>query len=57
MVGVTLAVALGRGTLVRRVSASTGRVTRAARVVLVVAGVVQAYVHLFGFGGLAAPGL
>lgn len=54
MVGVTLAVALGHGAVLRRLSAGTGRITRVAGVVLAVAGVVQLYYYLFVFGGLAA---
>lgn len=57
MVAVTVAVALGRDALVRRVSANTGTITRVAGAVLVLAGVVQVYFYLFRFGGLAALGL
>jgi len=56
MVGVTLAVALGRGALVRRVSSNTGLISRVAGAVLVVAGIVQIYFFLFVFGGMAALG-
>lgn len=57
MVGVTVAVALGHGTAVRRLGATGGRVSRVAGVVLVVAGVVQLYYYLFVFDGLATLGL
>jgi len=55
MVGVTLAVALGHGTLVRRFAANSGRISRVAGVVLVVAGLVQVYYYLFVFDGLRTP--
>jgi len=57
MIGVTVATALGRGTVVRRLSASTGRIRRVAGVVLVIAGLVQIYFFLFRFDGLATLGL
>jgi cytochrome c-type biogenesis protein len=53
MVGVTLLSALGRDTLLRRLSANTGRLSRAAGVVLAVAGAVQLYYYLVVFDGLA----
>lgn len=52
MVAVTLLAALGRDTLVRRLSRQSGRLTRVAGAVLVVAGFVQLYYFLFEFGGL-----
>jgi len=57
MIAVTLLSALGRDALLRRLSASTGRVTRLAGAVLIVAGVVQIYFFLFRFDGLAMLGL
>ena len=57
MLAVTLLAALGRETVLRRLSASTGRLTRIAGVVLVVAGVVQLYYYLYVFDGLATLGL
>lgn len=53
MVAVTVAAALGRETLLRRLTANVQRVNRAAGVLLVVAGLVQIYFFLFVFGGLA----
>ncbi|MFC4405524.1 cytochrome c biogenesis CcdA family protein [Haloarchaeobius iranensis] len=57
MLAVTLLAALGRAAILQRLSASTGRVTRVAGVVLVVAGVVQLYYYLVVFDGLATLGL
>ncbi|WP_440990792.1 cytochrome c biogenesis CcdA family protein [Haloarchaeobius baliensis] len=57
MLAVTLLAALGRETVLRRLSASTGRLTRIAGVVLVVAGSVQLYYYLYVFDGLATLGL
>jgi cytochrome c-type biogenesis protein len=53
MVAVTVLTALGRETVVRRLSANTDRITRVAGVVLVVAGLVQIYYFLFVFDGIA----
>jgi cytochrome c-type biogenesis protein len=52
MVGVTVAAALGRQALVRTLSANTPLISRAAGVVLAVAGLVQLYYFLFRFDGL-----
>lgn len=57
MVAVTTLTAVGRDTLVRRLSARTGQITRLAGVVMVLAGIVQLYYFLFEFGGLAMLGL
>lgn len=57
MLAVTLLAALGRETVLRRLSASTGRLTRVAGVVLVLAGLVQLYYYLVVFDGLATFGL
>ncbi|PSP82946.1 cytochrome C biogenesis protein [Halobacteriales archaeon QS_1_68_17] len=57
MIAVTVLSALGRDTVVRRLSASTGRITRVAGAVLVVAGVVQLYYYLVVFDGLRTLGL
>jgi len=57
MIGVTVLSALGRDTLLRRISARTRRITRVAGAVLVVAGVVQIYYFLFVFDGLRILGL
>lgn len=57
MLAVTLLAALGRAAILRRLSASTGRLTRVAGVVLVLAGLVQLYYFLFVFDGLATLGL
>jgi len=57
MVGVTTLSALGRDTVLRRLAANTGRITRVAGVVMVVAGLVQLYYYLFVFGGLETLGL
>ncbi|MDG5776676.1 cytochrome c biogenesis protein CcdA [Haloarculaceae archaeon H-GB2-1] len=53
MVGVTMLTAVGKDTIVRRLSANTGLIRRVAGAVLVVAGVVQMYYFLFVFDGLA----
>ncbi|MFC7134483.1 MULTISPECIES: cytochrome c biogenesis CcdA family protein [Salinibaculum] len=50
---VTLLTALGRQTVVRRLTANTRLVTRVAGVVLAIAGLVQLYYFLFVFDGLA----
>ncbi|MFQ3295985.1 MAG: cytochrome c-type biogenesis protein [Halobacteriales archaeon] len=57
MIGVTTLSAVGRDTLVRRLSTRTGGITRVAGVVMVLAGVVQLYYFLFRFDGLATLGL
>ena len=57
MIGVTTLSAVGRDTLLRRVSARTGQITRLAGVVMVLAGIVQLYYFLFRFDGLATLGL
>jgi len=57
MIGVTVLSALGRETLVRKLTPRTGLITRLAGVVMVVAGLVQLYYFLFVFGGLAMVGL
>lgn len=57
MVAVTLLSALGRDTVLRRLAANTGRITRVAGAVLVVAGVVQLYYFLVVFDGLRTLGL
>jgi cytochrome c-type biogenesis protein len=57
MIGVTTATALGRDTVLRRLSAATGRISRAAGVVVVLAGLVQLYYYLVVFDGLSALGL
>lgn len=57
MVGVTVGTALGRETLLRRLSRNPDRIHLLAGLLLVVAGLVQLYVFLFRFDGLAALGL
>jgi cytochrome c-type biogenesis protein len=60
MVAVTLLAAVGRAGLLRRLSERTGRVSRAAGALLVVAGLAQIYLYVFDFdwlGGLRALGL
>ncbi|AQL41354.1 cytochrome C biogenesis protein [Halorientalis sp. IM1011] len=57
MVGVTTATALGRDTLLRRLSGATGRISRVAGAVVVLAGLVQLYYFLVVFDGLATLGL
>lgn len=57
MLAVTLLAALGRAAILRRLSGATGRLTRVAGVVLVVAGVVQLYYYLVVFDGLTTLGL
>lgn len=57
MVAVTVASALGRDALVRRVSRNTARISRAAGVLLVGAGLAQIYLFLFEFEGLELLGL
>jgi cytochrome c-type biogenesis protein len=60
MVAVTLLAALGRVSLLRHLSGQTGRVSRVAGGLLVLAGVAQIYLYVFDFdwlGGLRALGL
>jgi len=57
MIAVTALSALGKGTVLRRLSRNTGLVARVAGVLLVAAGAVQIYLFLFRFGGLAMLGL
>lgn len=57
MILLTTLVAVGRDGLVNRLSANTGRVTRVAGGLLVLAGVAQIYVYLFRFGGLQQLGV
>jgi cytochrome c-type biogenesis protein len=52
MVGVTVAIALGRDALLGRIRANAGQLSRVAGVVLVVAGLVQLYYFLFVFDGV-----
>lgn len=52
MIGVTTLSAVGRDTLLRKLSARTGLITRVAGVVMILAGVVQLYYYLFVFGGI-----
>lgn len=57
MVAVTVLSAVGRGAVVRRLSAKAGHITRLAGVLLVLAGGAQLYLFLFRFDGLARLGL
>jgi cytochrome c-type biogenesis protein len=57
MIGVTVATALGRDALFKRFAARTGKIQRAAGVLLVVAGIVQIYLFLFEFGGREMLGI
>lgn len=57
MIGVTVATALGREALLQRVTQRMDLLHRGAGVLLVLAGVVQIYLFLFRFGGLAMLGL
>lgn len=57
MIVVTAMSALGRDTLVKRISRHAGRIERVAGALLVVAGLVQVYFFLFEFDGLAMLGL
>ena len=57
MLTVTLLAAVGRDAVLRRLSGQTGRLTRVAGVVLVVAGIVQLYYYLVVFDGAATLGL
>jgi len=56
MIALTVLSALGRATLLKRVSRHSGTITRVAGVVLAVAGVVQIYWFLFVFDGLRMLG-
>lgn len=53
MIAVTIAAAIGRGALLRTLSANTALVSRLGGVVLVIAGLVQLYYFLFRFDGLS----
>jgi len=57
MLGVTVVSALGRGAILRVLSQRIELLTRAAGVLLVVAGVVQIYWFLFVFGGRELLGI
>ncbi len=57
MLGVTLASALGKQALIGRLSMGSGRITRVAGVVLVIAGLVQIHFFIFEFNGLQTLGL
>jgi cytochrome c-type biogenesis protein len=57
MLGVTLLSALGQEALIRRVSGASGRITRVAGAVLVLAGIAQIYAFLFWFDGFRILGL
>lgn len=57
MIGLTVAAAFGRETLLRRFSRHSGLVYRIAGVLLIVAGLVQIYFFLFRFDGLRVLGL
>lgn len=54
---VTVLVATGRDSVLRRLSGNTARVARGAGVLLVAAGVAQIYLYLVRFGGLERLGL
>ena len=57
MIAVTVATALGRDLLVRRIASRTALIQRVAGVLLVLAGLAQIYIYLVWFGGLATLGL
>lgn len=57
IIAVTVLAGLGHDHLLRRLSATTGRITRVAGVLVVLAGLAQIYLFLFEFGGLAILGL
>ncbi|WP_267641630.1 cytochrome c biogenesis CcdA family protein [Haloarchaeobius amylolyticus] len=57
MILLTVATAVGRDVLVRRLTRNTGRITRAAGALLVVAGVYQIYLFFVEFDGAALLGL
>lgn len=52
MFGVTVVTAVGRGGVLRRLSGNTDRVSRAAGVLLVLAGLAQIYLYVFDFDWL-----
>lgn len=57
MIAVTGLSALGKDTILRRASRNTGRISRAAGVLLVLAGIAQIYLFLFQFDGFRILGL
>lgn len=57
MIAVTGLLALGKGTVLRKLSRNTGLISRAAGVLLVLAGIAQIYLFLFWFDGLRILGL
>jgi len=57
MVGVTVATALGRDVIVRRLVARTGTIYRVGGVLLVVAGLYELYLFVFEYDGLTLLGL
>lgn len=57
MISVTVLIATGHGTLLDRFELNGSGVTRAAGVLLVLAGIAQLYLYLFRFGGLETLGL
>jgi cytochrome c-type biogenesis protein len=57
MLGVTALSGLGREAMVRRISGVSGRLTRVAGIVLILAGVAQIYLFLFRYDGLQTLGL
>lgn len=57
MVALTVLAGLGRSTILRRFSRQTGRISRAAGVLLIGAGLLQIYLFLFEFNGFAIFGL
>lgn len=57
MIVVTLLSALGRDTILHRITRNSARISRASGALLVVAGLVQLYYFAFVFDGLATLGL
>ncbi|MFB6301207.1 MAG: cytochrome c biogenesis CcdA family protein [Halobacteriales archaeon] len=57
MIGVTLLSSLGRDRIIRHLTGSADRLSRIAGVLLVAAGIIQVYLFLFRYGGLAMLGL
>ncbi|MFB6084586.1 MAG: cytochrome c biogenesis CcdA family protein [Halorientalis sp.] len=57
MIGVTTATALGRDAILRRLAGATGRISRVAGAVVVLAGLVQLYYFFAVFDGLSLLGL
>jgi cytochrome c-type biogenesis protein len=57
MLGVTLLSALGQEAVIRRISGVSGKLTRVAGVVLVLAGLLQIYAFLYWFDGFRILGL